>query len=98
MEWESLPLWKAERKQAPIITVVLVTEQIASELERRKVLERRDEALYVASQYNKNPAQVNIGDLLRVDDEQDIYPIPATYLRENFDIISGDTSFNQIKE
>ena len=76
---------RAIRKQIPEILVVRVTEDSFSELIEQKILNPNGTG--VDPSRNPNPSQVNIGDYLRVDNENDIYPISEEYFNNNFNLI-----------
>lgn len=76
---------KAVRKKTPTIQVVQVTEDNLKELIESQILNEHGNA--VDASKNKNPSKVNIGDYLRVDNMDDIYPINQEYFEQNFEIV-----------
>jgi hypothetical protein len=75
----------AVRKHSPVITVVRVSEDNLKELIELKYLNQHGNA--IDSSRNKNPSKVNIGDYIRIDNPDDMYPINPEYFDNTFNVV-----------
>jgi len=76
---------KAVRKQNPEITVIEVTEDNLKKLIENNILNEHGNA--VNSNRSQNPAKVNIGDYLVIDDMQNVNLINKEYFNQNFRLL-----------
>lgn len=80
---------QAARKIIPRITVILIASADDLDLLVAKgyLAYSGSEGYTVHQDKCKNPGKVNIGDYLRVDVPDDVYPINQEYFKANFEIV-----------
>lgn len=81
---------RATRKEAEEIEVVEITEDNLEELIEMEYLERVDQQVMIHQKVNQNPSIVHVGDYLRIDKLDDIYPISAEAFDKKFRIIDKE--------